>query len=41
MREHALNLRQRRRFIATTDSDHNYPIFCDLAKSMKLDGPNQ
>src|SRR5438874_4177022 len=27
MREHALNPRQRRRFIATTDSDHNYPIF--------------
>jgi putative transposase len=26
MREHALNPRQRRRFIATTDSDHNYPV---------------
>jgi len=31
----------RRRFIATTDSDHNYPIFPDLAKNMKLDAPNQ
>ena len=41
MREHALNPRQRRRFIATTDSDHNYPIFPNLAKNMKLDGPNQ
>src|SRR6476659_5949720 len=41
MREHALNPKQRRRFIATTDSDHNYPIFPDLAKNMKLDGPNQ
>ena len=41
MREHALNPRQRRRFIATTDSDHSYPIFSDLAKNMKLDGPNQ
>ena len=41
MREHALNPRQRRRFIATTDSDHNYPIFPDLAKHMQLDGPNQ
>ena len=41
MREHALNPKQRRRFIATTDSDHNYPIFPDLAKKMKLDGPNQ
>ena len=41
MREHALNPRQRRRVIATTDSDHNYPIFPNLAKNMKLDGPNQ
>src|SRR5262249_4766786 len=41
MREHALNPSQRRRFIATTDSDHNYPIFPNLAKNMKLDGPNQ
>src|SRR6478752_3100430 len=41
MREHALNPRQRRRFIATTDSDHNCPIFPNLAKNMKLDGPNQ
>ena len=41
MREHALNPRQRRRFIATTDSDHNYPIFPNLAKNMQLDGPNQ
>jgi putative transposase len=41
MREHALNPRRRRRFITTTDSDPNYPIFCDLAKSMKLGGPNQ
>ena len=41
MREYALNPRQRRRFIATTDSDHNYPIFPNLAKNMQLDGPNQ
>jgi putative transposase len=41
MREHALNPKQRRRFIATTDSDHNHPIFPNLAKSMTLDGPNQ
>src|SRR5207247_7376626 len=41
MREHALNPKQRRRFIATTDSDHNYPIFPNLAKNIKLDGPNQ
>src|SRR5260370_3143704 len=41
MRAHALNPRQRRRFIATTDSDHHYPIFPNLAKNMQLDGPNQ
>ena len=41
MREHGLNPKQRRRFVATTDSDHNYPIFPNLAKNMKLDGPNQ
>ncbi len=41
MREHALNPKQRRRFITTTDSDHDYPIFPDRAKTMTLDGPNQ
>ena len=41
MREHALNPKQRKRFIATTDSDHNYPIFPDLAKNTTPDGPNQ
>ena len=41
MREHALNPKQHRRFIATTDSNHNYPIFPDLAKTMTPDGPNQ
>jgi putative transposase len=41
MRENALNPKRRRRFVATTDSDHNYPIFPNLAKDMTLDGPNQ
>ena len=41
MREHALNPKQHRRFVATTDSDHDYPIFPDLAKNMTPDGPNQ
>jgi len=41
MREHALNPKRRKRFIATTDSNHNYPIFPDLANNMTLDGPNQ
>jgi putative transposase len=41
MREHALNPRRRRRFIATTDSNHNYPIFPDLANNMTPDSLNQ
>jgi putative transposase len=41
MRENALNPKRRKRFIATTDSDHNDPIFPNLAKTLTLDGPNQ
>ena len=41
MREHALNPKRRRRFVATTDSNHNDPIFPNLANNMMLDGPNQ
>ena len=41
MREHALNPKRHRRFIATTDSNHNYPICPNLATSMMLNGPNQ
>jgi putative transposase len=41
MREHALNPKRHRRFIATTDSSHNYPICPNLAPSMTLNGPNQ
>ena len=41
MREHALNPKRHRRFIATTDSNHNYPICPNLATSMTLNGPNQ
>ena len=41
MREHALNPKPHRRFIATTDSSHNYPICPNLAPSMTLNGPNQ
>ncbi len=41
MREHALNPQPRRRFIATTDSDHNDPICPNLATTMTLDGPNR
>jgi putative transposase len=41
MREQALNPKQRRRFVATTNSDHNDPIFPNLANNMTPDGPNQ
>ncbi len=41
MREHDLQPRRRRRYMATTDSDHELPIFPNLAKDMAPDGPNQ
>jgi putative transposase len=41
MRAHDLQPRRRRRFVATTDSDHNGPIFSDRAQGMVVDGPNQ
>jgi putative transposase len=41
MREHGLQPRLRRRYVATTDSDHDQPIFPNLAKDMAVDGPNQ
>ena len=41
MREHGLQPKRRRRFVATTDSDHDGPIFPDLARDRMVDGPNQ
>ena len=41
MREHDLQPKQRRRYVATTDSDHDEPIFPNLAADMAPDGPNQ
>ena len=41
MREHALQPKHRRRYVATTDSDHDDPIFPNLAAGMALTGPNQ
>jgi putative transposase len=41
MRENDLQPRRRKRFVATTDSDHDGPIFPDLARNRILDGPNQ
>lgn len=41
MREHDLQPRMRRRFTVTTDSDHNQPIFPNLARDIICDGPDQ
>ena len=41
MREHGLNVRRRRRYVTTTDSDHGKPIFPNKAREMTVDGPNQ
>ena len=41
MRVHDLQRRRRRRFVTTTDSDHDRPIFEDGAKGMVVDAPNQ
>lgn len=41
MREHGLQPKIRRRHVATTDSDHDQPIFPNRAKDMTLDGPDQ
>src|SRR5262249_56016963 len=41
MRERDLQPKRRRRFVATTDSDHDYPIFPDLTRDKIVDGPNQ
>ena len=41
MREHDLQPKRRRRYVATTDSNHDCPIFPNRAKAMIVDGPNQ
>ena len=41
MREHELQPRRRRRFVATTDSGHDLPVFPNLARHTVPDGPNQ
>jgi HTH-like domain len=41
MRESDLQPRRRRRYVATTDSDHDSPIFPDRARDLVVDGPNQ
>ncbi|PWJ11756.1 hypothetical protein SAMN05421539_11823 [Jannaschia seohaensis] len=41
MKEHDLNPRRRRRFVRTTDSDHDSPIFPFVAKGSEVHGPEQ
>jgi putative transposase len=41
MREHDLQPKRRRRYVATTDSNHDSPIFPDRARKKIVDGPNQ
>jgi putative transposase len=41
MREHNLQPRHRRRYVATTDSDHDQPIYPNRTKDLMIDGPNQ
>ncbi len=41
MREYDMQPKRRRRFVATTDSDHDGPIFPDLSRDRIVDGPNQ
>ncbi len=41
MKEYDLTVRPRRRYVATTDSKHDGPIFPNLAKDLTLTAPNQ
>ena len=41
MRENGLQVRPLRRFVRTTDSDHQSPIFPNLAADVIPDGPDQ
>ena len=41
MKAHDLNPRRRRRFVRTTDSDHDGPIFPFVAKDFEADGPDR
>ena len=41
MKENDLSVRPRRRFVVTTDSDHDGPIFPNLREDVAPTGPNQ
>lgn len=41
MREDALTVRRIRHFVKTTDSDHDHPVYPNLAKDIVPYGPDQ
>lgn len=41
MREQGLQPKRKRRFVATTDSDHEGPIFPNIANGFEIHGPDQ
>ena len=41
MRQHGLQVRPLRKFVRTTDSDHDGPIFPNLTRGFRPSGPNQ
>jgi putative transposase len=41
MRENGLQVRPLRRFVRTTDSDHDSPIFPNLVAAFRPTGPNE
>lgn len=41
MAEHGLNPKRRRRHVVTTDSNHDGPIFANIAKGFEVHGPDQ
>lgn len=41
MRTHGLTKKHRRRFVKTTDSDHSYPRYPNLARGVEPSGPNR
>jgi putative transposase len=41
MREHDLQPRRPRRYVTTTDSNHDHPIYPNRAKDLTIDGPDQ
>ncbi len=41
MREYGLNPKRKHRYVVTTDSNHDSPIYTNLAKGFEVHGPNQ